>query len=236
MNPSSIPNGLARALDAIAGVDAVPHCLLPMLARQTLFVASPAGKRESELLLVFTAPGRPDLPWREVSVREVVACVGREGLSGFVIDPESPRRLPVRGSDLAALKLELEKAAASGNGAEMVECGSGAELVFATPEPVPSAAFVAALAASLRQGGSYRKAWLFDLVLPGGSEGELCLGIVPDGATDAAALEAQANAAFQSASADLPGRRSLAFLVLDEADLAEVVAGVGIPVEDGVAG
>ncbi|HEY9071145.1 MAG TPA: hypothetical protein VIV61_12885 [Candidatus Ozemobacteraceae bacterium] len=241
MTTSSNRDDLARALDAIAGVEAVPHCLLPLLGRQMLFVAAPDEGRAPELLPVYTGPGREDarrtgIEWQEVSVRELIDRVVREGRNGFIIDPDSDRRLPVRGNDLAALKHQLEKAVASGSGIEMVECDRGDEMIIATPDPVPPLTFIATLSTSLRQGGTYRAAWLFDMILPGGKEGELCLGIEPDGTTDAVLLESRANTAFQSDSARPLGRPSLAFLLLDDPELAELVRGIGIRVDDGGAG
>ncbi|HNW33558.1 MAG TPA: hypothetical protein PKM25_01400 [Candidatus Ozemobacteraceae bacterium] len=240
---------LVRALDAIAGIDGVPHCLLPLLGGQTFCVpvqSSPpsAGKGampgcENPDLKVYTdaglRTGKIDVGGcRDMSMPGLLQRVETEGWRGLVIDSGLPRRLFIRGNDLVALRSELEKMKKMNAGSETVDCASGSEMVIATPDPAPSAALLQTLKKALRTGGTFRRAWLFETILPGSTAGELCIGVEPLRETDGDLLEERVGTVIQAHAAELAGRKSVAFLMLQGSDFVDVVQSVGILLDDGV--
>lgn len=235
-------DALVKALDAISGVTAVPHCLLPMLAAQTLCVSADSGSssRGSEpvALEVYTDEGlnasnRPAARYTDMTMGEILARLDREDRKSLIIDPGLSRQLRIQGGDLAALRGHVEKSVRSGSGSESVECESGSELALASPEPVPPAAVLDALKAALRAGGRFRRAWLFETVFPGQGNGELCIGIEPLPESDLGALERCLGEAVQHHAGQLAGRGSLAFLPLQDAELIDIVNSVGLLLLDG---
>jgi len=239
---------LIKALDTIAGVDGVPHCLLPLLAEQIFCVpiqsasaSAVKGAQGSENpdLKIYTDAGLRSgkidvLGCREMTVSDLLRLVEAEGWRGLVIDPGLPRRLVIRGNDLAALRSESGKTKKRNTGSESFECATGSEMVIATPEPVPSAGLLQALKKALRGGGAFRRAWLFETILPGSSTGELCIGVEPLRDTDADLLEERTGVVIQAHAAELAGRNSVAFLMLQGREFVDVVQSVGILIDDGV--
>lgn len=233
---------LVKALEAITGVTAVPHCLLPMLAAQTLCVSAVSDglSRGSErgALEIFTRPGlaalnKPASECADLTMAEILTRMDRAGAEGMIIDPGLPRQLPIRGDDLAALRTQVEKTGRSGCGSESVDCETGSELALATPEPLPPAAFLAALKTALRSGGRFRRAWLFEALFPGQEKGELCIGVEPLPETDLATLERCLGDAAQKHAGQVADRGSLAFLPLQDAELIEIVKNIGLPLDEG---
>ncbi|HOT26610.1 MAG TPA: hypothetical protein PLU72_00380 [Candidatus Ozemobacteraceae bacterium] len=229
---------LVKALDAISGVTAVPHCLLPMLAAQTLFVPAGCSDPEGGALWIYTAPGlnslkEPAGEYADMTMAEILARMDREGKGSLVVDPGLPHQLPIRGEDLEVLRTQVETSGRRGGGSESVECATGSELALAAPEPLPPASFLDALKTALRSGGRFKRAWLFEALFPGQKNGELCIGVEPLPETDLAALERCLGDAAQKHAGQVADRGSLAFLPLQDAELIDIVASIGLLLDEG---
>ncbi len=233
---------LVKALDAISGVTAVPHCLLPMLAAQTLCVAavSTASSRGSDARAfeIYTAPGlralnKPAAEYADRTMAEILTRMDRVGAECMVVDPGLPRQLLIRGNDLAALRGQVEKTGRLVSGSESVECETGSELTLAAPEPLPPASFLDVLRMALRSGGRFRRAWLFEALFPGQGKGELCIGVEPLPETDLEALERGLGDAAQKHAGQVADRGSLAFLPLQDAELIDIVKSIGLLLDEG---
>ncbi len=233
---------LVKALDAISGVTAVPHCLLPMLAAQTLCVRVGSdglpGAPEMGSLGIYTDHGlnalnKPAAEYADMTMAEIITRMERSGAKSMVIDPGLPRELPIRGDDLAALRTQLEKTKRQGAGSESVECESGSELALAAPDPLPPPAFLGVLKTALRSGGRFRRAWLFEALFPGQEKGELCIGVEPLPETDLGALERCLGDAAQKHAGQVADRGSFAFLPLQDPELIDIVKSIGLLLDEG---
>lgn len=238
MNAEHRHDDLVKALDAISGVTSVPHCLLPMLATQTLCVSASSDGSETRTLGIYTAPGLSALneaaaEYADMTMPEILDRMDREGKDGLVVDPGLPRQLTIRGDDLAALRTQIGKTGRPGSSSESVECRSGSELALASPDPLPPAAFLDGLKAALRSGGRFRRAWLFEAIFPGQKNGELCIGVEPLPETDLGILERCLGDAAQKHADQVADRGSLAFLPLQDAELIDIVKSIGLLLDDG---
>lgn len=234
-------DALVKALEAISGVNAVPHCLLPMLAGQTLCVPVGSEKRsgdEARELFVYTDACTDPLKkqaggYQDMTMPQILALMDRDGLDGFVIDPGLPRRLSVRGTALAALRSRVGDPRGLGASSEEIDFESGSELAITAPDPAPSDGFLRLLKAVLHSGGPFKRAWLFETILPENSVGELCVGVEPVPESDLAAIERSLGDVAQKHADLLAGRSSLAFLPLQDSELIDLVQSVGVFLADG---
>ncbi|MBP7634489.1 hypothetical protein KBA41_09955 [Candidatus Ozemobacteraceae bacterium] len=233
---------LVKALEAISGVTAVPHCLLPMLAVQTLCVSTISGSSscgsETAPLGIYTDHGlnslsKPAAEYADMTMAEILTRMDRDGAKSMIIDPGLPRQLPIQGDDLAALRTQVGKTGRPGTGSESVECETGSELALAAPDPLPPAAFLEALKSALCSGGKFRRAWLFEVLFPGQKTGELCIGVEPLPETDLATLERCLGDAAQKHAGQVTDRGSLAFLPLQDAELIDIVKSLGLLLDEG---